>query len=280
MMSLSPLVKAMFHLSWLLTALCFLNSSASAQTCVQPPAGLVSRWPGDGNVQDIIGPNDGTLQGGTTFAPGIVGQAFRFDGVDDYIRVPNHPSLNPASALTIEAWIHSASTEGARDIVAKWNDDTEDWSYIFKDHNDSDKLRIELSESIHNDLADLEGSTSIPLGTWVHVATTYDAGEGTVRLYFNGIEDASLAVGPGRLIDSSLTDLLIGAVFTGGGIFEHFAGLIDEVTIYNRALSAEEIAAIFNAGSAGKCKDSGITEVTIDIKPGSSPTASTPRATG
>jgi hypothetical protein len=87
------------------------------------------------------------------------------------------------------------------------------------------------------------------------VATTYDAGEGTVRLYFNGIEDASLAVGSGRLIDSSLTDLLIGAVFTGGGIFENFAGLIDEVSIYNRALSAAEIAAIFNAGSAGKCKE-------------------------
>ena len=126
-------------------------------------------------------------------------------------RVPHHPSLNPASALTIEAWIHSASTEGARDIVAKWNDDTGDWSYIFKDHNDSDKLRIELSESIHNDLADLEGNTSIPLGTWVHVATTYDASEGIVRLYFNGVEDASLAVGSGRLIDASLTDLLIGA---------------------------------------------------------------------
>jgi hypothetical protein len=229
--------------------------------CVQPPSGLVSWWPGDGNAQDIIGLNDGTLQGGTSFAQGIVGQAFRFDGVDDYIRVPHHPSLNPASALTIEAWIHSASTEGARVIVSKWNDDTGDWSYIFKDHNDSDKLRIELSESIHNDLADLEGSTSIPLGTWIHVATTYDVGEGTVRLYFNGIEDASLMVGPGRLIDSSLTDLLIGAVFTGGGILENFAGLIDEVAIYNRALSAEEIAAIFNAGSAGKCKGGPVAQV-------------------
>jgi hypothetical protein len=276
----SPLGKAMFHLSWLLIVLCFLNSSVFAQTCVQPPAGLVSWWPGDGNAQDIMGPNDGSLEGGTTFAQGKIGQAFRFDGVDDYIRVPNHPSLNPASALTIEAWINSASTEGARDIVAKWNDDTEEWSYIFKDHNDSDKLRIELSESIHNDLADLEGSTSIPLGTWVHVATTYDAGEGTVRVYFNGMEDASLAVGPGRLIDSSLTDLLIGAVFTGGGIFENFAGLIDEVTIYNRALSTEEIAAIFNAGSKGKCKDSGITEVKIDIKPGSSPNSINPKSKG
>jgi hypothetical protein len=276
MMPLTPLVNAVSCLRWLLAVLCVLGGSAWALPCVQPPAGLVSWWPGDGNADDIIGSNDGALQGGTTFAPGMVGQAFSLDGVDDSIRVPNHPSLNPARALTIEAWIHSASTEGARDIVSKWNDDTGEWSYIFKDHNDSDKLRIELSESIHNDLADLEGSTSIPLGTWVHVATTYDAGEGTVRLYFNGIEDAFLAIGPGRFIDSSLTDLLIGAVFTGGGIFENFAGLIDEVTIYNRALSAQEIQAIFNAGSAGKCKD---TKVNVNDRVTFEPIESTFRFT-
>jgi hypothetical protein len=101
MMPSSPLVKSLSHLSWLLVALCSLNSSVFAQTCVPPPAGLVSWWPGEGNAQDITGPNDGTLQGGTTFE-GIVGQAFRFDGTNDYIRVRHHPSLNLASALTIE----------------------------------------------------------------------------------------------------------------------------------------------------------------------------------
>ncbi len=79
----------------------------------------------------------------------------------------------------------------------------------------------------------------------MHVVTTYDASEGIVRLYFNGIEDASLAVGSGRLIDASLNDLLIGAHSFG---VENFAGLIDEVSIYNRALSAAEIQATFNAG--------------------------------
>jgi hypothetical protein len=152
-----------------------------------------------------------------------------------------------------------------RTIVAKWNDNTEDWSYIFKDWNFSDKLSIQLSESIFDDLAALEGSSSIPIGTWVHVATTYASSDGIVRLYFNGVEDASLEVGPGRLIDSSLTDLLIGAVFTGGGVLENFAGLIDEVTIYNRALSAAEIQAIFNAGSAGKCKETEL--CTLNLTP-------------
>jgi parallel beta-helix repeat protein len=159
--------------------------------------------------------------------------------------------LNLTDGLTIEAWVNYASTEGGHTTIAKWNDNTEDWSYIFEYRTESDTLSIELSESFHNDLAALQGSTALPLGTWVHVATTYDATEGIVRLYLNGVEDASLEVGAGRLIDASLTDLLIGAI---GQIDQLFAGAIDEVSIYNRALSAADIAAIFDAGSAGKCR--------------------------
>ena len=196
-------------------------------------------------------------------------------------RIPHHPSLNLASALTIEAWISPASTEGPRVIVSKWNDDISDWSYIFKDHNDSDNLRIELSESDHNDLADLEGSTSLfrlRRGcTWPPRMTP---ARELPALYFNGAEDASQVVGSGRLIDASLTDLLIGATVTGGGILENFDGFIDEVSIYNRALSAEEITAIFNAGSAGKCKDTEAMEIMIDIKPDSSRNRINPKSKG
>jgi Ca2+-binding RTX toxin-like protein len=218
-----------------------------AQTCVPPPEGLVSWWQGEGDATDIVSGNDGTLQGGTTFVPGLVGQAFSFDGIDDYIRVPNHPSLSPTEGLTIEAWVNFASTDGAHTIIAKCDNDC---SYIFKDWDDDDKLSIELSESSFQDLASLRSSTSLPLETWVHVATTYDATEGVVRLYMNGLEDASLAVGANRPIRASLADVFIGATVVNS---QNFAGLIDEVSIYNRALSAEDIAAIFAAGSAGKC---------------------------
>ncbi|MHC4462499.1 MAG: LamG domain-containing protein [Planctomycetota bacterium] len=167
------------------------------------------------------------------------GTALQFDGVDDYIIVPDHYSLDLFDGMTIQAWIKSNSTSGPRVIVSKWNDNTWDHSYIFKDHNRSNMLRIELSEGGHNDLADLEGTTPITIGDWIHVATTFDLK--TVKLYFDGIEDGSQsAVGT---IQNSDTTLLIGAVFTGGGIRENFKGLIDEVAIYNRALSAEEIQA-------------------------------------
>ena len=75
-----------------------------------------------------------------------------------------------------------------------------------------------------------------------------------------GVRMRPFFVGPNRLIDTSVTDLFIGAMFFEGAV-QHFAGLIDYPSLYNRALSAEEIAAIFNAGSAGKCKGVPLTPV-------------------
>src|SRR5215471_7984053 len=79
---------------------------AYGQTCVQPPSGLVSWWPGDGNAQDIIGGNSGTITGNVTFAAGNVGQAFSFvKGSASGVVVPSSASLNLAD-LTIEAWVN------------------------------------------------------------------------------------------------------------------------------------------------------------------------------
>ncbi len=60
---------------------------ATAQDCVESPAGLVGWWPGDGNANDILGDNSGTPFGGISFAPGKVGDAFSFDGIDDHVKI-------------------------------------------------------------------------------------------------------------------------------------------------------------------------------------------------
>src|SRR5438105_9651082 len=67
------------------------TNQAVEQTCAPPPPDIVSWWPGDGDANDIQGNNDGTLQNGATFAAGLVGQAFSFDGVNDYVEVQNSP---------------------------------------------------------------------------------------------------------------------------------------------------------------------------------------------
>src|SRR5262249_54583986 len=78
-------------------------------TCSPPPSDLVGWWPGDGNIDDIVGGNNGTLQGNVTFASGMVGEAVSFDG-NSYIDVrgTNLPVGN--SSATISAWIKTTQT--------------------------------------------------------------------------------------------------------------------------------------------------------------------------
>ncbi len=90
------------------------STAATAQT-----AGLVSHWPAEGNAADVADGNDGTLQNGAEFAPGRVGQAFSLDGSDDFVEIPDSPSLNPSS-FTIQAWIKTTQTTIGR-IMAKPN---------------------------------------------------------------------------------------------------------------------------------------------------------------
>jgi hypothetical protein len=207
--------------------------------------GLVAYYPFNGNANDESGNgNDGTIMGPTltTDRFGNPDSAYSFDGTDDYIRVPDNDSLDLSDGLTIMAWIKSENTEGARDIVVKWNDNTSDRSYIFKDWDYGDKLSIELAKENNEVLASLQSTTSIATGEWIFVATTFDSN--TVKLYLNGAQDtSSTATG---IIRASATDMLIGAVFTWGGIYQNFDGVIDDVRIYNRALTPDEILELYS----------------------------------
>ena len=93
---------------WLLASL-LTSSAIYAQNCVVPPLGLVSWWPGDGNANDIVGINPGALQNGATFVTGQVEQAFRFDGMDDFVKVP--PIT--LSSFTVEFWVNPNAAPNA-----------------------------------------------------------------------------------------------------------------------------------------------------------------------
>ncbi len=79
-------MKPKFYVNIAIILFSILNIAAEGTAvCLDPPSGMVSWWPGDKNASDIIGPNDGRLKNGTKFAPGMVNEAFSFDGVDDYV---------------------------------------------------------------------------------------------------------------------------------------------------------------------------------------------------
>ena len=92
------------------------TSANAAPRAIQQPSGLVSWWPGDGNANDIVGDNDGTLTGDATFAPGIVAQAFSFDGTGASVLVPDSANLNITGAVTVDLWAKRTGF-GTREIM-------------------------------------------------------------------------------------------------------------------------------------------------------------------
>jgi len=220
--------------------------------CVPAPAGLVSWWPGEGSADDIAGTNDGALINGATFAAGMVGQAFSFDGVDDHVRVPDAADLKPAH-VTVEAWVRASNPGTFRYVVTKGAPTSGGSPYALYTGTTGG-----LSFYVHNHTPAPTDNVQSPVagpgiwdGNWHHVVGTYD--QTRVRLYVDGAE-----IGTGTPTTHSINynvngthDLLVGGLENILG----FPGQIDEVSVYDRALNAAEIQDIYNAGSEGKCTE-------------------------
>jgi hypothetical protein len=214
----------------------------SSAVCLDPPSGMVSWWPGDGNAFDIIGPNDGTLINGTTFASGKVDQAFSFDGVDDFASASG-TNINDLQQLTIDAWVmHNSLPSGQ--IMRYVTLVGEKAVLRYDGINGPQQLHFYMR--IDGVLRHIRVNDVLQVGAFHHVAGTYD-GE-YMRLYLDGVEVESLAVS-GTVGAGTIVNLTEGR--------EPLDGLLDEVEIYNRALSTSEIQAIYDAGTEGKCKTFG-----------------------
>ncbi|MBE7501478.1 MAG: immunoglobulin domain-containing protein [Verrucomicrobiales bacterium] len=208
--------------------------------------GLAGYWPFDDGVGSLAHDssghgNDGVLHPGATWDEGIIGKAIHFSGTSDsFVRVPSSVSLSASSGLTLAAWL-KAESDGV--IVSKWDDINEEWSYILKSWPS-----IELSKDWHNDLVSLflwgQGTSS---GEWTHLAATFDSDSSLVRLYANGVVLGDQQTAGGSIQPCS-ADMLIGAVnLQGPSATENFRGVIDEVRVYSRALTAGEILALYES---------------------------------
>jgi hypothetical protein len=206
-------------------------------------SGLVSSWPGEGDAGDSAGGNDGSLENGAAFAPGVVGQAFSFDGVDDFVSVPDAASLDPTGAISIDAWVFESGASDGADLVGK-DGEGSDRQYLLSIGTVTQRFRAHVG--VPSGFQFIDGATVVQLNTWYHVAMTYDGA--TLKLYVNGEPDASLAVS-GDLIQTT-QPLRIGGGAPPGLPPLHLKGLIDEAELFDRALTADEVRAIYEARSA------------------------------
>lgn len=218
------------------------------RVCTQPPAGMVGWWPGDGNADDLVGRNSGTPEGGAGFGAGLVDQAFSFDGVDDLIRVPDTAALNPSNQITIDAWVYPLSfPNSAPSIVRRNNPDSLTGVQYLLAVGDGSTTGVAHFNCGIPDCNPTGGS--IPLNQWSHVAGTYDGN--TAKVYVNGVLVDSMAVT--GLIPPPGDDFYIGSQGNPG---RDFHGMIDELEVFDRALTEQEIRSIYMAGNAGKCRPS------------------------
>lgn len=227
------------------------------------PSGVVSWWPGDGNASDASDGYPGVTLGGVAFAPGMVGQAFSFDGVDADVWIGAKPNLDVGigDGLTIDAWIFPSGPTaggplGSGPIVEYGNQDGAVGVNLWQYHRSADPLTgllvnlVDVSGAFH-----ILEATGITQDAWNHVAVAYSKTTGVATLYVDGVAVASQSIG--SFTPRTSTDLHIGRRLPGafgGASGVSFQGLIDEVEIYNRALSASEVQALFDAGSASRCQ--------------------------
>lgn len=253
------LMKQALVILWLVGFFSTIFASLTLRAdCVAAPAGLVGWWPGEGNARNIAGTNDGVPQN-LNYAGGEAGQAFVFDGYSSMVQIPAGPNLDAGqgAGLTIEAWINPASLN--LQALFEWNQNN---GVPYGAAQIGVHLEIDESPgdgSLWGNVVDTGGISHnlnsatgiIATNQFQHVALTYDKASGAACLYCNGSLVATNNLG--TFTPQTSFDLFLGNRPSGFFAGDYFQGEIDEPSLYNRALSADEIAAIYNAGSNGKC---------------------------
>jgi PKD repeat protein len=217
-----------------------ISSGVMNITAGSGSSGLVAAYgfeEGSGNsVTDASGNgNNGAISGATWTSAGRYGRALSFSGNNSLVTVSDSASLHLSSALTLEAWVNPTNITGWKNLIFKTQGNN-GLCYVLQGSSSSGLVpSLGLSISASN----LMAPSPLPLNTWSHVAATYD---GTTKtLYVNGTQVAS-APQTGTIASSTDALTIGGNAFSG----ENWAGMIDEVRIYNRALSPAEVTADMN----------------------------------
>lgn len=179
--------------------------------------------------------NDGTIHGATWTSGGKYGNTLSFDGVDDYVEVSDDPSLDIIDKITIEAWVYPRSIGDGNyhRVVDKYYWGT---GYALRIEPDG-KFSLNVNGWLGSDIA-------LPGNSWSYIAGVSDGTYST--LYLNGqvVKTGQIAFPSGSM---KANDLPVRIGCWAGGQQSHFDGVIDEVVIWNKKLSSQEILDYYNS---------------------------------
>lgn len=208
------------------------------------PTGLVALWSGEGDGHDSVGGNDAILTD-ITFAEGKVGQAFSFNGRSAWLKIPDNPVLDVGAGegFTVTAWIKPTRVNGIYSGV-EWCDYLCAFE-LGQTPSDYGALVASIFDSDRNNHFLRSGAGTLVPNVFQHIAVTFDKASGVGVLYVNGTGVAQSIFG--NIVPLTKGGLQIGFRPGNPGDWTYnrfFGGLMDEIGIYNRALSASEIQAV------------------------------------
>lgn len=220
--------------------------------CARLPADRFGWWRAENNTLDDSGSADGLAGGNLAFSDGKVGRAFLVDG-SGFVELPASTLWNlGTSSFTVTGWFQS-STPGYGNIVRHHDGGVADGTWGVR-LTPGGQLEFLMADS-SSGLVTIQSTSALNDGQWHALAAVRNAGSSELLLYVDGSPAANAVSAPGlNVVGNANFRMLIGAGGAGGGgIFEPFVGMIDEIAFHRRALAESEIQALANAAGVGVC---------------------------
>lgn len=209
-------------------------------------ASAVAYWPADGNANDVTGNNNGVLRNGTTFGQGVVGQAFSFDGVDDFVEVPDSNDWAFGSGdFSIAFWTKFSNLQPLGNnnysMLMAQADDGNNYFQFFLDRRGLPQVSLNSSlflafYNAGNEVIRFGQDFDPPEDTWIHFAVVREIGMATLYVDGSPIANDNNVSGSIANLSSALDfgyDRLNNAA--------RLNGLMDEIHLFNQALSPQEV---------------------------------------
>lgn len=232
-------------------SICALFITAPFVNAQFPTDGVVGYWSFDdgtinGNtVQDVLGKNDGELKGNPKVVKGKVGKALEFDGGNS-VHIPGTDSLDfkGATEMSFSVWVNADSDSPVKGVVdgccgnVVAQRDVDSWAFRFDGRNGGQEMEFITAPSWQGDGG--FGAATFPAGKWHHVVGIVN--ENKKLIYVNGKRNKEGNYNGPMSAVKTQTETTIGHASDGG-----FIGIIDEVVIYNRAVSENEVKQLYQA---------------------------------
>jgi hypothetical protein len=212
-----------------------------------------------GTSKDSFGTNHGTLVNGTTFTTGIIGQAFSFDGVNDYINIGTNAGNFGSNSFAISTWFYPNVGNVLQVLVAKGTTSASDKGFFITIDNryNSNQRGIQFGIVGNNSNYQAVATTNqYTIGAWNHVVSVWNSYNKTMNVYLNGVQATTTisqtgGSGASGIVDISNTgvNMLLGQY---GNNSLNFNGKLDQLNIWDRVISNDEVIQLYNAGTGAQ----------------------------